>query len=97
MLDSERQRFLYRIPVGFQVVVYAESKDSAVEVAREEAESLGIKIHTRISVGTPIEVLEPNQIPSAWKERVPLTDAIDFLELTTNEILKGNVHREKNP
>lgn len=90
MLDSERKRMLYRVPVGFQLVVYAESPTSAVQVAREEAETLGMKIQTQISVGTPIEILEPSQIPSAWKGRVPRTDAIDFLEQTSEQLLPKN-------
>lgn len=94
MLDSEYPRTLYRVPIGFQLVIYAETATSAIEVAREEAEELGDAIHTRLSVGTPIQILERSQLPSAWKERVPLTDAIDFIELTSEELLDVLQHKK---
>lgn len=80
---------LYRVPVGFQLVIYAESSQSAIEIARDEVGGLGDKIHTQISVGTPIELLVSSQIPRVWKGRVPLTDAIDFLEQTVEELLQS--------
>ncbi|MBL7988922.1 MAG: hypothetical protein JNJ94_12735 [Chlorobi bacterium] len=86
-LDKDIQRTLYRVPVGFQLLVYAESSESATDVAAEEAEALGERIHTHISVGTPIEVSSSGQIPTVWKDKIPLTDAIDFLELTSEELL----------